>query len=70
MCHFGLSVALVGCTPGSCQKSPAKTRTGTRSAASHIWMMRSKSFWESWEISSTAIMSYCVKQSITSTESL
>ena len=33
MCHFGLSVALVGCTPGSCQKSPANTRTGTRSAA-------------------------------------
>ena len=34
--HFGLSVARVGCTPGSCQKSPAKTKTGSLSAASHI----------------------------------
>ena len=49
--HLGLSVARVGCTPGS-------------------WMMRSKSFCESWETSSTAIISYWVRQSMTSTESL
>ena len=64
--HRGLSVAFEGFTPGSCQKSPAKTSAGTLSAASHIWMMRSKSSCASCDISSTATRSYCCRQSITS----